>query len=417
MIDDVLSNSSNLEQMKSKKPEKLYEKNAKGTYLYIRHGETNYNVILQQLGKEVAGVNPLYLDMPLNEQGIKQSLELGEALKDFHIQVVFTSPLRRCLETAYNSLKNHPQKENFKIIICPFLTETVSSTHDYSVNIFKKKEFFSKHNLGLDFDWTMFEEFFPDLGDQEFYYLKFIDTVDEKDERNTQILTKFSDIIQEINDYSNSYEMKKEISRSNNSSPVKKNRVSFIEKSDNAPNDINKENRYDLQNKTLENVNKNLDEEKNNAKQELNFDDILGLEEDKQNKLHEINQKYEKELFDKIKCDLGEFANLYCKVYKKKPESIHHMFNRSLNCKEIFSKISQDLYRIKQKKKISHSNIGNEQPYESSLDIYAEKVLVFTHSAFIKISTSSKAYEMQEIDCYPDDCVAVKNCEMISINI
>lgn len=322
------------------KPEKLYDNSTNGKFIYIRHGETEYNVKIQNIGKEIAGVDPIHLDLPLNEKGIQQSLGLSEKLKNFKIQIVFTSPLKRCLETAYYALKDHPRKQEFKIVICPFLTETVHSTHDYSVNILKKKDFFSKKNLGLDYDWSLFEEIFPELGDQEFYYLKFIDTIDETDERNNLVLSKLKENINALNE---------------------------------------------LENKNNEN------------KENLSF---------------EIKEKYEKELLSRIQTDLGDLAFYYFRIYRRKPESLNHMFNRNLKCKELFAQISQKLDRINYRNTLLNSkNINGKNEDEQ------EKVLVFTHSAFIKISTSHLAYEMKEIKNYPEDCVVINNCGMISMNI
>ena len=46
-----------------------------------------------------------------------------------------------------------------------------------------------------------------------------------------------------------------------------------------------------------------------------------------------------------------------------------------------------------------------------------DKVLVVTHSAMIRISTSFKVNEVDSINLYPDDCYNAENCEIISINI
>ena len=46
-----------------------------------------------------------------------------------------------------------------------------------------------------------------------------------------------------------------------------------------------------------------------------------------------------------------------------------------------------------------------------------DKVLVVTHSAMIRISTSFKVNVIDRINVYPDDCYISENCEIISINI
>lgn len=56
-----------------------------------RHGETDWNKECRYQGR---------IDTPLNENGIKQAFLLGEALSDEGIDVIFSSPLRRALDTA-----------------------------------------------------------------------------------------------------------------------------------------------------------------------------------------------------------------------------------------------------------------------------------------------------------------------------
>jgi probable phosphoglycerate mutase len=56
-----------------------------------RHGETDWNV---------AGVLQGWLDVPINERGRKQALELAETFAASGFGLVYTSPLSRALETA-----------------------------------------------------------------------------------------------------------------------------------------------------------------------------------------------------------------------------------------------------------------------------------------------------------------------------
>jgi hypothetical protein len=329
----------------NKKPNKIYDLSTSGKYIFIRHGETNYNAILQEIKKEIAGVDPIHLDMPLNEKGINQCKELSNSLKEFKLKIILTSPLRRTLETTYYSLINHPDKENIKILICPLLTETVTATHDYSINMQEKKQFFSKENLGLDFDWSLFEEKFPFLGDQEFYYLKYIDNIDKNDVRNNEIIQKLLEKIEEINM-------------------------------------INSHNK-------------------------------------------EFYEKYKEHTKDKIEMYFGDLAHFYFIISKKKPESLNHLFIRSLMFKEYLGNLKKNLNDLNFNKVENilnkSDNFNNDNDNYSNFDIEniddKEKILVFTHSAFIKISSSEEAYGLNEIETYPNDCVIVKNCGMISINI
>ncbi len=57
----------------------------------IRHGETRGNREGFFRGRS---------DFPLNENGVKQAVALGEALRDSGIQVIYSSPLSRAYETA-----------------------------------------------------------------------------------------------------------------------------------------------------------------------------------------------------------------------------------------------------------------------------------------------------------------------------
>lgn len=67
--------------------------------LIVRHGETvaNSKKILQ--GKDGG---------KLNEKGIKQAQEAGKHLKNHKIDMVFCSPLDRCVETLNNILEECP---------------------------------------------------------------------------------------------------------------------------------------------------------------------------------------------------------------------------------------------------------------------------------------------------------------------
>ena len=57
----------------------------------VRHGQTEYNVVGRYGGR---------IDVPLNENGINQAYELRDVLKNIKFDFVFSSPLKRALETA-----------------------------------------------------------------------------------------------------------------------------------------------------------------------------------------------------------------------------------------------------------------------------------------------------------------------------
>jgi len=62
------------------------------TLLLIRHGENDY-VKTSKMAGRLPGIH-------LNEHGQKQAQALGEALKDFPITAIYSSPLERAMETA-----------------------------------------------------------------------------------------------------------------------------------------------------------------------------------------------------------------------------------------------------------------------------------------------------------------------------
>lgn len=62
-----------------------------GKILLIRHGETDWNKERRIMGREPIG---------LNGTGRKQSKDLQEALSDIAVEAVYSSPVKRALETA-----------------------------------------------------------------------------------------------------------------------------------------------------------------------------------------------------------------------------------------------------------------------------------------------------------------------------
>lgn len=63
----------------------------KKTFILFRHGQTDYNLSERLHGR---------LDIPLNETGCKQAEDLAERLKSFRMEIIYSSPLKRALQTA-----------------------------------------------------------------------------------------------------------------------------------------------------------------------------------------------------------------------------------------------------------------------------------------------------------------------------
>ena len=59
--------------------------------------------------------------------------------------IVYTSPMRRNLETTIHMFKNHPNKHNIKFIVLPLLRELMVAKDDIAVDVNSLiKEFTSK---------------------------------------------------------------------------------------------------------------------------------------------------------------------------------------------------------------------------------------------------------------------------------
>lgn len=56
-----------------------------------RHGETDWNAVQTLQG---------WIDVPLNERGLRQAHELAQRLADAHLSCVYASPLQRAAKTA-----------------------------------------------------------------------------------------------------------------------------------------------------------------------------------------------------------------------------------------------------------------------------------------------------------------------------
>ena len=79
--------------------------------LLIRHGENDF-VKSSKMAGRIAGIH-------LNEKGRKQAEALGEALKDFPITAIYSSPLERTMETAQPIAQAH----KLEVIPAPDLLE------------------------------------------------------------------------------------------------------------------------------------------------------------------------------------------------------------------------------------------------------------------------------------------------------
>jgi bisphosphoglycerate-dependent phosphoglycerate mutase len=101
-------------------------------------------------------------------------------------------------------------------------------------------------------------------------------------------------------------------------------------------------------------------------------------------------QKYMDKRHEEVELHLLELSN-FAAEKNQRPESLTNMFKRSVKFKEYIRSL--------------------EIPKEG------EKILVYTHSCFVQISTSREAYKMEKIVEFPEDTYKPENCEVISMYV
>lgn len=149
--------------------ESLYITNTSGKFLFIRHGQSEFN----KYGKEKSKLNPDMIGCGLSESGIKQIEESSKLIKNLKFKDIYVSPLRRTLETAYILLKEHPQKDDIILKVNPLCQEIVAWTCDWNFDI---NELQKKYNMNseIKYDWSIFNNIYKDPIIRETYYFDYI---------------------------------------------------------------------------------------------------------------------------------------------------------------------------------------------------------------------------------------------------
>ena len=75
------------------------------TLYFVRHGQALHNIAAEMFG-DYAYFDPIYRDAELTEKGIAQAKELQLFFKRNQPDLIYSSSLRRCLQTLDNSLVN-----------------------------------------------------------------------------------------------------------------------------------------------------------------------------------------------------------------------------------------------------------------------------------------------------------------------
>lgn len=155
----------------------LFEKNLKGKIIFIRHGETNYNVDLKKKGFKIKG-DIKYIDGHLNVTGERQAVNCSTNFFNLNIENVYVSPLFRAIQTAYFIFRYHPNRKNIIFHVHPLLTEIVSSMNNFIWNIEATKKMYNM-NSEIKVDWSIFDNEFKTPEEQNFFYFKYINLLPE----------------------------------------------------------------------------------------------------------------------------------------------------------------------------------------------------------------------------------------------
>lgn len=153
-------------------------------FVYIRHGETEFNV-----QKRLQG----YCDSPLTDKGIRQAEERAEKLKDIHIDKAYTSSSERTRDTAEILLKGR----NLKAIPDKRLREV------YFGNLESRKyeaimdEIMPMYMIN---DWSPVEGEDPAAIKRRLYTF-FRDCVDSADNNDTVLLVSHGEMYMAILEY------------------------------------------------------------------------------------------------------------------------------------------------------------------------------------------------------------------------
>lgn len=126
--------------------------------LLLRHGNSTFNYAESQLranGFSEEAYRKLrqqkdLRDAHLSALGLQQWEKAQSIANQLNVHTVMVSPLRRALETAYHTFKNHPNFENIKFVLVPNLREGLDTTWDAPVNIVDVVKEFQKKFKNFD---------------------------------------------------------------------------------------------------------------------------------------------------------------------------------------------------------------------------------------------------------------------------
>jgi len=174
----IISNNKAKIKNEIKKPTELYRRDLEGKLLFMRHGETNFNI---DKNNKKRRVNKDYIDCRLNEKGIEQAKSRQEILNTLSFEKVYVSPFYRALQTLTYSLSNHPNKDNIIAVVHPLVSEIGNCINDYVLDIKQSKKDFNM-NSPIKVDWSLFDEYVKGIKyDENFYYFENFDDFEENE--------------------------------------------------------------------------------------------------------------------------------------------------------------------------------------------------------------------------------------------
>ena len=141
--------------------------NSMHKYIYIRHGETEFNERALLYDYNAIKCNYAYLNCKLSPKGEMQSRELGKLIKHMNIEKVFVSPFKRTLQTASIMLQEYTK--DVCIYVHPLLSEVVDSVQSLCCNVQEMK---SQYNMNSDVkvNWSeYFDKEFTSVKEQDLF--------------------------------------------------------------------------------------------------------------------------------------------------------------------------------------------------------------------------------------------------------
>ena len=188
----------------------------KSSIIIIRHAESEFNKTVKLLKERIEIVDQkIFLkniksdrqlvDSFITEKGRNQCLKAGKELSNIPIKYIFTSPLRRSLETcklviqskfSENSnylipIKEIKEQNNIKIIVHPYLFEKIEDSCDLIEDINKNRDNYK------EFDWSFFDNM--NRNDFLFYQANFCDNYHHPEDSNISYSEEIRKYIKEKN--------------------------------------------------------------------------------------------------------------------------------------------------------------------------------------------------------------------------